>query len=393
MYIVREITEKFRAVEKVYNLIAVVGARQSGKTTFLKEQMKNVRSSYVLFDDPDARSLFEEDVKKFEKQYVEGYDVTVLDEVQQCKDAGRKLKYLADTGRRVWMTSSSEIILGKEILSHLVGRVSIIRLYPFSLPEFLIAKGQKEITQPILERSIWEHITYGGYPKVVLTDDVEMKKTILKDLYETMILKDVAQTFSIEDIRNLEEFVKYLSAGVGGALSYERISGALKIAFQTVKKYLNAMEKSYLIALVPPFFRNKHKEITKQPKVYFIDTGLKNAVANSFGEPDGRTFENYVFTELLKLGFMPKYWRTKAKAEVDFIIEKDGWIIPVEAKLTAGPGKIEKSLRSFIESYKPKIALVVTYKGEKGEMDIGGCKVLFTDVLEMRKYLVGGQNR
>lgn len=389
MYVEREITEKFRAVQGAYNIIAVVGARQAGKTTFLKEQMKGVRSSYVLFDDPDPRNLFEEDVKKFERQCLEGYEVAVLDEVQQCRDAGRKLKYLADTGRKVWITSSSEIVLGQEIFSHLVGRVSIIRLYPFSLPEFLTAKGQRELTRPILERSVWEHMVYGGYPKVVTTGDVELKKTILRDLYETMILKDVAQTFSIDNIRSLEEFARYLSANIGGALSYEKLSKEMKLAFQTVKKYLDAMEKSYLIAMVPPFFINRRKEITKQPKVYFVDTGLRNAIAKNFpAEPDGPLFENYVFTELLKLGFTPKYWRTKAKAEVDFVVEKEGEVVPVEVKLTAEPGRIERGLRSFIESYKPKTALIVTYRGAKGEMDVSGCRVLFMDALEMRKHLL-----
>lgn len=107
-------------------------------------------------------------------------------------------------GRKIFITSSSEVILATEVLSYLVGRVSIIRLFPFSLKEFMVSKGQKEVTSSILERNIWEHIIYGGYPKVVLTEDPELKKIILKDLYDTMILKDVAMTFSIDDIRTLE---------------------------------------------------------------------------------------------------------------------------------------------------------------------------------------------
>ena len=119
MYIEREIKNRFDKIFKSYNMVAVVGARQSGKTTFLKKQMGHYNSSYVLFDDPDARALFEEDIKKFELQYIQGKEVTVLDEIQYCKDAGRKLKYLVDSGRKLWITSSSEIILSKEILSFL----------------------------------------------------------------------------------------------------------------------------------------------------------------------------------------------------------------------------------------------------------------------------------
>lgn len=387
-YIEREIKEMFEKVSGTYNIVALVGARQSGKTTFLKKRMEQLNSSYVLFDDPDARQLFEEDIKKFERQYVEGYAVTVLDEVQYCRDAGRKLKYLADMGKKLWITSSSEIILGKEVLSYLVGRVSIFRLYPFSLREFLRSKGQIELTPRIVKRSVWEHATYGGYPRVVITEDIEMKKVILRDLYETMLLKDVARTFSIEDIRALEEFARYLSVNIGCIISYENVSRNLKISFQTIKKYLDAMEKSYVIVRVSPFYTNKSKEITKQPKIYFVDTGLRNLVAKRFdAEPEGKLFENYVLTELMKMGFTTKYWRTKSKAEVDFVIEKENAVIPIEVKLNAEPGKIEKSLRSFIETYKPKKAFVVSYKEAKGEIEVNGCKVVFTDAFGIKQHL------
>lgn len=388
MYIEREIKKKFDKIFKSYNMIAVVGARQAGKTTFLKKHMNEYNSSYVLFDDPDARSLFEEDIKKFELQYIEGYNLTVLDEVQYCKDAGRKLKYLVDSGRKLWITSSSEIILAKEILSFLVGRVSIVKLYPFSFDEFLTAKGQKTTTSGIIQRVIWEHMRYGGYPKVVLTKDTEMKKTILADLYETMLLKDVARTFAIDDIRTLEEFSKYLAQSVGNILSYNDFSGSLNVSFQTIKKYLDAMEKSYLIMRVYPYFTNKLKEIVKQPKLYFVDTGLRNVIAKEFDvESNGKVFENYVFSEILKLGIKPKYWRTKVKAEVDFVIEKEKEIIPIEVKLQADSGKIERSLRSFIQQYHPKTALVVTYKGKQGSIKVDDCIVHFIDIVGLKKYL------
>lgn len=388
MYVRRDIRTKFDKISNSYNMVAVVGARQAGKTTFLKKQIENKNSSYILFDDPDARSLFEEDVKKFEKQFISSYKVSVLDEVQYCKDAGRKLKYLVDSGHNLWITSSSEIILSKEILSFLVGRVSIIKLFPFSFKEFLVAKTQKELTTQILERMIWEHATYGGYPRVILTEDVEIKKTILSDLYDTMLLKDVARTFSIDDIRSLEEFSKYLAFSVGDILSYDTISSNLNMSFQTVKKYLDAMEKSYLICRILPFYTNKKKEIVKQPKLYFVDTGLRNIIVKRFdGNLDGKSFENYVLTELLKMGFTPKYWRTKTKTEVDFIVESDNKIIPIEVKIQTKIGKIEKSLRAFIDYYKPNKAVIVSLKGKKGKTKINGCNIIYTDIINLKKTM------
>jgi predicted AAA+ superfamily ATPase len=380
MYVVRDIKEGFERRSDVYSMIALVGARQAGKTTFLKRQM-GPSASYVLFDDPDARSMFEEDVKKFEAQYVEGRDLTVLDEVQYCRDAGPKLKYLVDTGRRLWITSSSEILLGREVLSYLVGRVSTIRLHPFSLREFLRAKGQQEITPAICSRMTWEHATYGGYPKVVLTEDPQMKRTILRDLYETMLLKDVARTFAIDDIRALEDLGRYLAINAGALISYQTLSKTIGISFQTVKKYIGAMQKSYLLMISRPFFTNRGKEISKTPRIYFLDTGLRNAIANGFkADLDGPLFENYVLTELLKMGYSPRFWRTKAKAEVDFVIEHRGEPIPVEVKLTAEPGEVGRSLRSFINAYIPRKAFMVFYKGRLGKMDVGECSLTFTDV-------------
>ena len=386
MFVEREIKEKFEKINKAYNILALVGARQSGKTTFLKHELERINGDYILFDDPDVRKLFEQDIKKFEIQYIAG-KLSVLDEVQYCKDAGIKLKYLAEKSHKIWLTSSSEIILSKEILSYLVGRVSIIRMHPFSLGEFLEAKGKKEFTRETLNRLTWEHCIYGGYPKVVITEDIETKKIILKDLYETMILKDIAKTFSIKDLNSLEETARYLALSIGGLVSYGNISKALNISFQTLKKFLDAMEKSYLIFKVKPFFTNKLKEISKQPKIYFLDTGLRNHISKSFSqEIDGRLFENYVLSELIKIDFIPKYWRTKTNAEVDFIIERDNEIIPIEVKLTH-EDKIEKSMHNFIKDYKPKRAFVVSYDGKKNRRKEGGCEVIFTDILELKKIL------
>ena len=387
MYIDREIKQKFEKIASAYPLIALVGARQSGKTTFLKEEIKKLNANYLLFDDPDIRNLFEQDIKKFEKQFLNGKELSVFDEVQYCNDAGKNLKYLADTGKKVWLTSSSESILGKEVLSYLVGRVSIIRVYPFSLLEFLKTKEQKEFTSLVMERMVWEHMFYGGYPKAVITEDNELKKTILRDLYDTMVLKDIANVFSIEDIRSLSEFTRYLAFNIGSQISYENVSRDLKISFQTIRKYLDAMEKSYLIVKVLPFFTNKIKEIIKQPKIYFIDTGMRNSILNNFSNEEGKLFENYVLSELIKRGFSVKYWRTKTKLEIDFIVEKENEFIPIEVKLNADKEKIGQNLRSFINNYKPKRAFVVSYKTVQEEKKIGDCKVIFTNVYDLLERL------
>ncbi len=393
MYVERSIHREFLSASKLTNIVAIVGPRQAGKTTFLKEQ--HGAAGYLLFDDPDIREMFDEDVKKFESQYLKGNAPVVLDEVQNGKDAGRKLKYLADTGKRLWVTSSSQTMLGKDVLGWLVGRVSVLTLYPFSFAEFLTAKGQRQLTPSIASRLMEEHMLYGGYPKVVLEGDAQNKEMLLKDLYKTMVLRDVARTFSINDADAIERLAVYLSHSTGSAVVYNNICRDLGLSFQSVKKYLDAMEKSYIIARAMPFYKNRFKEITKQPKIYFLDTGLRNAVANDFvigAESAGKLFENYLFSELLKSGFDVKFWQSKSRAEVDFIIRKGPEIIPIEVKLKAEGQHVERSLHSFIESYKPKRAFVVFKSGDMASKSVGRCTVNFTDPTGLLKAL-GGTKR
>ncbi len=384
MYVERDLSARFVEISKHYQVMALVGPRQAGKTTMLKHLMEGRNASYVFFDDPDAREIFNEDIKKFVIQYVGGYDLTVLDEVQYCEKSGIKLKYLADSGFKLWITSSSEVILSKEVISYLVGRVAILRLYPFNIREFLRAKRQKALSKGILKRYVWEHMVYGGFPAVVLSEGADIKKIILRNLNETMILKDVSRSFSIDNIAGIERLSRYLAANSGAMISYSKLADDLNISFQTLKRYLDALMKSYLIVFVPPFFTNKAREITKQPKIYFLDTGIRNSLKGNFPEEaDGKLFENYVLSELVKMGYEPKYWRSKSKAEVDFVVEKEGKIIPIEVKLSPKGNKIERSMRSFIEKYNPDMAFVVYYTGDKSFTEIDGTEIYFTDILDL----------
>ncbi len=388
MYVERGIRERFERLAKVKDMVALVGPRQSGKTTFLQHQRVNADSTYVLFDRPLPRRVFEEDVEKFEMEYVKGHELAVLDEVQYCEGAGRNLKYLVDNGNWLWITSSSERVLAKEVLAHLVGRVQVMRLMPFDLDEYMRAKGHKVREGAILERAVWEHMLYGGYPRVVLTEDARTKQDHLESLFETMILKDVAYTFSIDKVGELDRLVRYLALTPGGPLNVQSLSDNLDLSVPTMNKYLDALEKSYLIVQVPPFFTNKLKEITKQPKVFFVDTGLRNVIAGNVPpEPSGTMFENYVFTELLKLGYRPKHWRSRGGAEVDFVLEVDGGTIPIEAKLKVVPRRVYRGLASFISTYKPSRAFVVGYQGEKGSRTVKGTRVVYTDIAGLRDAL------
>jgi len=391
MYVERNITDRFSRLERIQRMVAVVGPRQAGKTTFLQHQMKGRDASYVLFDRLVVRDLFEKDVEKFEMEYLTGRELAVLDEVQYCKEAGRKLKYLVDTGSKLWLTSSSERVLAKEVLAHLVGRVVVLRLLPFDLDEFLRARGHRVMSELILEKAVWEHMLYGGYPLVVLAEDGRTKQDLLRSILETMLLKDVALTFGIDKTAELERLARYIALSVGSRVDYQAMCSTLELTYPTLKKYLDAMEKSYLTVTVLPFFRNKRSEISRQPKIYFMDPGLRNASAGRFiTEPEGPAFENYVLTELLKLGHTPRYWRSKGNSEVDFVVETEDGVVPVEAKLRVVPGRVTRGLRSFITAFKPQQAFMVGYRADHGKQRMDGAQVMFTDVAGLREGIGRG---
>ena len=398
MYVERAIKERFLKASRLNNVVFIVGPRQSGKTTFLREQGQGL-ASYVLFDDPDARELFDKDVKAFENQYLQNGKPTILDEIQYAKEAGSKLKYLADTGRKLWITSSSQTMLGKEVIGWLVGRASILTLYQFSFEEFLAAKNQRETTETIILRLVDEHMRYGGYPKIVLEAEKDNKEMLLKDLYQTMVFRDVARMFNIEDLGAVERLAVYLSHRVGDMLVYNKICSDLSLSFQSVKKYIDAMEKSYIIKRVSPFYKNKLNEIIKQPKLYFIDTGLRNAIANDFAlriESRGKLFENYVFSELIKAGIELNFWQSKSGAEVDFVAKVGNEIIPVEVKLKENDLRVERSMQSFIDEYAPSRGFIVFREGKIGEIEKHGCKIKFVHLpklLAELRYKSGKRNK
>jgi hypothetical protein len=383
MYVERDLEPLFEKVSSLGKAIAVVGPRQSGKTTFLKRRISS-STGYLLFDDPDVRALFEEDVKGFQSHYLEGNDITILDEVQNCRDAGINLKYLNDTGNRIWITSSSETLLGKKVLSYLVGRVSVIRMYPFSINEYMRANDLVISSDKQIMRSVKDLIAFGGYPDIVLTKDPELKSIQLRNLQETILLKDIARVFGIQNIDALQRTVRYLANIYTGMLNLEKISKDLSISYKTLKFYIQAIEKSYIIRLVRPFFSNPGKELVKQPKVYFLDNGMRNIISGNAGmRPDGPSFENLVFTELLKLGYEPRYWRKKTGPEVDFIVAVGNEMIPIEVKLKTSGIKVESALRSYLKLHSPSNAFIIKMEGLSGDTKINDTRVNFMNLMEM----------
>lgn len=370
-------------------IIAIRGPRQCGKTTLLKrikeilneKGVKDEYIHYVSFEDDLEKEKFEKNPKDYIKYYMaeKGRHYFLFDEVEYLKNAGKTLKLAYDSFEeaKIIVTGSSTLDLN-EVGSYLVGRILLFELYPFSFPEYLSAKDERlyeyyKTKKKSLEDKtakeeelifinelnirLKDYLVYGGYPAVVLEKDAEKKKFLLRNLYLTYIEKDIVKVYGPKYKQRIMDLVRYLSSLNAAMINYEEIGSATGLYYKEVRDILSILEETYVIKQIKPFHRNLVTELKKNPKTYFVDTGLRNFIAGRFEfseEEYGRLLENHALS-LLRRG-KANYWRTAAKAEVDFVYNEK---TPVESKTTP---KITRSLRSFIETYKPKTAFILNLK-------------------------------
>jgi predicted AAA+ superfamily ATPase len=328
------------------------------------------------FEDEDILNLFENDIKSFAKLYVEPHKNIILDEFQYAKNGGKNLKYLFDfyPGKKIIISGSSSLDLTLRAAKYLVGRMLEFPLYPFSFEEFLRAK-EPQLEQLIKENTtskyltnyikkyLGEYLIYGGYPEVVLENDLSVKQTLLKNIYQLYFLKDVTTLTHLVSDWKLKTLVRVLGTNIGGVINYSTLTSQANVDFKTLKGYLNFLEKTFIVFPVRPFFTNKTKEITKNPKIYFYDLGLRNALINSFAptllrNDLGVLLENFLALRLKAVFGEVYFWRSKAKAEVDFIVKKRDQLMPIEVKTQLKGAKITRSFQSFLLRYEPQKAYV-----------------------------------
>lgn len=384
-YIERTLEKELKKYISAPEILAIVGARQVGKTTLIKNILSNTKNKKIKrisLDDINISSQFVNDTDTFIKEYIDNTDILFIDELHYAKDSGRILKYIYDTTKKkIIVSGSSSVEISIQSLRYLVGRVLSFDLYSFSFYEFLKSKDEqlskiyldsnyKEPTLKKINKYLEEYITYGGYPRVVLEKDVEKKQKILKEIYNTYALREIKEIEDIKDDYKLNDLIKALSLQIGNLIDYEELKNISKYHYSQLKNTINILEKTFVCKQLRPYYTNKRTELVKSKMIYFYDLGLRNAVINNFIKERrdlGAIKENFIVSELLRHGFDIKYWRTKSKAEVDIIIDKITEVIPVEVKSKIKNTNLTKSLISFIEKYNPKKAFVVSddFEGER----------------------------
>lgn len=407
-------------------ILAIRGPRQAGKTTLMHIMMerllgKGVPEKNIVFlscDDFDAAEPFVKDPKAYVKAYAQTEEkhYFFLDEYQYVQEGGRKLKVLYDSFPNIKfvISGSSSLELKDKTASYLVGRIFYFTLYPFSFGEFVSARDERlgkvyeekkraviafivknkgfSVKNDVFLRQISklfeEYVVFGGYPEVVKASDAETKRIILKSIYDTYINRDIVELLKITDTAKFRTIVALLASQQGGLLNFESLASDSKSYYREVRRLLSVLEETYVLNLLPPYHKSLSSELKKNPKAYFLDLGLRNYVIKNFNalpfrEDRGRLAEGFVLTELLNLlqdKTEIRYWRTLAKAEVDFLILTGQEIVPVEVKYgNFKEPEIERSLRSFVNEYEPKRAIVIT-KDFWGYARVHKTKVLFVPI-------------
>ena len=390
----------------------IIGPRQSGKTTvmeMLREHLdkRGERTLYLNLDIEWDRPHFDSQLallRKIELELSKQRGYVFIDEIQRKENAGLFLKGLFDLRLpyKFVVSGSGSLELKEKIHESLIGRKRLFELTTITFDEFIHHKteyrykenlaGFLEIERDKAQQLLMEYMNFGGYPRVVLASEQTEKIQIIDEIYRSVLEKDIAYLLKVDKTDAFSALIKVLSSQIGNPISYAELSSTLNISYQTVKRYLWYSQKIFLLDLISPYARNVRKEITKSPVPYFWDLGLRNYALGVFGHlgsPSecGFIFENLAFLllkEQAKLGTTKvNFWRTRDRAEVDFILESGRKVVPIEVKYKSlKKEEIPRSLRSFIEKYSPDEAYVINLD-YKNKLKINKTTLFFLPYYEL----------
>ena len=363
------------------------GTRQVGKTTILnlieKELIKTKKQIWkVNMELPEYFSIFDSHEHIINYLLASGYNLQkkiyiLLDEFQVMEGIGKILKIFYDEFPliKIIATGSSSLLINRNIKEGLTGRYFSYTVYHFNFLEFLQTKSDTIATNmliknifldiPKMQNYLEEYLLFGGYPEIVLHSDLETKLGIFSSIYVSYLQKDINYFIKQEKIPKFSLLVELLADRIGSLVNINTLSKILGITYKTTENFIFTLENTFSLKLLNPFYKNLSKEIKKMKKVYLYDLGLRNYVLKLQKLPinSGNLAENFVFLEIIRnLDCSIKYWRTKHGTEIDFILEKNQEIIPVEVKYknNINTNIIPANIKSFMEVYDIKKAYIVT---------------------------------
>ena len=334
-YIPRILLKSLKSMAKQYPVTAVLGPRQSGKTTIVQKAFPS--KHYISLEDLDNRQFAQTDPRGFLDSYKKG---AIIDEAQRCPDLLSYIQTQVDQNKKKGqfiITGSNQFLLEEKITQSLAGRVSLLRLLPLSLQELKQAKKTTPLNEMIFK---------GFYPQLHV-ENIKIS-AFFNNYIETYLGKDVRLIKNISNLSSFNTFIKLCANRTGQLLNLQSLANDCGITQNTVKSWISILESSFILRRTYPYYKNFNKRLVKSPKIYFYDTGLlcsllsiKKAEDLAFHALRGFIFENFIFSEIEKYFFnqgekAPLYfWRDKTGHEIDFLIEgKKLKIIEVKSSQT-----------------------------------------------------------
>ncbi len=330
--ITRILKSKCISLAKQYPIVTITGPRQSGKTTLARSCFP--KKAYVNLEEPDKRKIALEDPRGFLSNFPQG---AILDKIQRTPDIPSYIQSIVDSSKQRGMfilTGSQQFEISQTISQSLAGRTALVKLLPFSLEEINRYKRKYTLNNLILK---------GFYPR--LHDEKLEPLQFFMNYFETYVQRDLRQLSNIENLNLFEKFVRLLASRIGQLLNYTNLSNDIGVSQPTIRKWISLLEASFIVYLLPPFYRNIGKRLIKTPKLYFYDNGLaaylleiENSKHLQSHPLRGLLFENFIVMEFLKRRLNQTkpsnlfFYRDRTGHEVDLILSSASQLTAIEIK-------------------------------------------------------------
>jgi len=389
----------------------IVGPRQCGKTTvmlWLKDYLekKKYKTLFLNLDVEADNNYFNSQsflIKKIQLEFGKDKGYIFIDEIQRKENAGLFLKGIYDLNLpyKFIVSGSGNIELKEKIHESLAGRKRMFHLNTVSFIEFVGWKTEYKYQDiqnflsidVVKEQSLlFEYLNFGGYPKVVVEEKLSEKQLIIDEIYRSYLERDISFLLGVQKTDDFTRLFKIMADQSGKLVNYSEIASTLGMSQLTIKNYLWYCEKTFTLEKITPYFQNLRKEITKSPLYYYKDLGMRNYSLGCFGNINanqnvGFLFQNLIFLllseRMLSTSEKLHFWRSKDGAEVDFVTSIGNKLTPIEVKAKSlQKPEVSRSLKGFIERYKPEKALIVNYI-YKDSFKLGKTKIVFLPYFEL----------
>jgi predicted AAA+ superfamily ATPase len=352
MYIAQKQLENMKRLLAPNKVIVIYGPRRCGKTTLIKKFLEEYKGKYLLVNGEDIvvqREFSSQSIEKL-RSFIGENKLLVIDEAQKIKNIGLNLKIIVDSfpGIHVIATGSSAFDLANHIGEPLTGRKFTLEMFPLAQLEISATENR---LQTIANQE--NRLIFGSYPEAVVTDDNEGRRRYLKEIVSSYLYKDILELDGLRHSDKIVRLLQLLAFQIGKEVSLTELGTQLEMSKNTVARYLELLEKSFVVFRVSGLSRNLRKEISKNSRYYFYDNGIRNALINNFNvltmrDDAGMLWENYIVSEqrkkqeYLRIFSNNYFWRTYDQKEIDWVEEREGKLYGYEIKWGDGRTKIPK---------------------------------------------------